>query len=42
MEGQTAGGYILEKAFGQLVNYDKSPWNHCEMGVIATNGCLEV
>lgn len=42
MEGQAAGGYILKKAGGQILNYDKSSWNHCETGAIATNGCLEV
>lgn len=42
MEGQAAGGYILEKAGGKILNYDKSIWNHCEIGVIATNGCLVV
>lgn len=42
MEGQAAGGYILKKAGGKMLDYDKSPWNHSETGVIATNGCLEV
>jgi fructose-1,6-bisphosphatase/inositol monophosphatase family enzyme len=37
MEGQAAGGYILEKAGGKILNYDKSPWNHCEKGIIAAN-----
>lgn len=26
-EGQIAGGYILEKAGGKILNYDKSQWN---------------
>lgn len=42
MEGQAAGGYILKKAGGKVLNYDKSSWNHCETGVIAINGSLEV
>lgn len=42
MEGQAAGGYILQKAGGQLLNYDKCKWDHCETGIVATNGCLEL
>ncbi|NJD03470.1 MAG: hypothetical protein FIA99_12950 [Ruminiclostridium sp.] len=42
MEGQAAGGYILQKAGGKILNYDKSSWNHCETGIIGTNGRLEV
>lgn len=42
MEGQAAGGYILQKAGGKLSNYDRSPWNHYETGIVGTNGHLEV
>ncbi len=42
MEGQAAGGYILQKAGGSLLNYDRSTWKHYETGVIGTNGHLEV
>lgn len=42
MEGQAAGGFILQKAGGKMLNYDKSSWNHCETGIIGTNGRLEV
>lgn len=40
MEGQAAGGYILKKAGGKLLNYDRSPWNHYETGIVGTNGHL--
>lgn len=42
MEGQAAGGYILQKAGGQLLNYDRCKWNHCETGIVAMNGSLEL
>lgn len=42
MEGQAAGGYILRKAGGKAFNYDRSLWNHCDVGITATNGYLEV
>ncbi len=42
MEGQAAGGYILQKAGGKLSNYDRSPWKHYETGIVGTNGNLEV
>jgi myo-inositol-1(or 4)-monophosphatase len=42
MEGQAAGGFILEKAGGKLLNYNRIPWNHYETGIIGTNGHLEV
>lgn len=42
MEGQAAGGYILQKAGGKLSNYDRSPWNHYETGIVGMNGHLEV
>lgn len=42
MEGQAAGGFILQKAGGKILNYDKSSWNHRETGIIGTNGRLEV
>ena len=42
MEGQAAGGFILQKAGGLLSNYDKSPWNHFETGIIACNGFLNI
>lgn len=42
MEGQAAGGFILQKAGGKLSNYDRSPWNHYETGIISTNENLEV
>jgi len=42
MEGQAAGGFILQKAGGKLLNYDKSSWNHCETGIIAANSCLKI
>ncbi len=42
MEGQAAGGYILQKAGGKLSNYDRSPWKHYETGIFSTNGHLEV
>lgn len=42
MEGQAAGGYILQKAGGKVFNYDKSPWTHSATGVIAANSLLEL
>lgn len=42
MEGQAAGGYILQKAGGKISNYDRSPWNHYETGIVGTNGHLKV
>lgn len=42
MEGQAAGGYILQKAGGQLLNYNKCKWDHCETGIVATNGNIEL
>ncbi len=41
MEGQAAGGYILHKAGGKLLNYDRSRWEHTKQGVMASNGYLE-
>ena len=37
MEGQAAAGLILEKANGNLLNYDKSLWNHEKVGIITSN-----
>lgn len=34
--------YFETKIGGKVRNYDKSPWNHYETGIIATKGCLEV
>lgn len=42
MEGQAAGGYILQKAGGQVLGYNKDRWNHCKTGIVATNGSLEL
>ena len=42
MEGQAAGGFILQKAGGALLDYDGSPWNHHKTGIVGTNGHLEV
>lgn len=42
MEGQAAGGFILQKSGGKILNYNKSSWNHCETGIIGTNGRLVI
>lgn len=41
MEGQAAASLILKKSGGNILNYDKTPWNHEKMGIIATNS-LEI
>ena len=40
MEGQAAAALILQRAGGTVQNYDRSPWDHRTVGVVATNGGL--
>lgn len=42
MEGQSAAAFILKKAGGFLLDYDKSHWNHKNTGIIATNNKLQL
>ena len=42
VEEQAAGGYILQRAGGNSLNYDRSPWNHYQTGIVGTNRHLEV
>lgn len=42
MEGQAAGGYILEKAGGNVLNYDQSSWDHSIKGIIGMNDSMEL
>jgi fructose-1,6-bisphosphatase/inositol monophosphatase family enzyme len=41
-EGQVAGAYILQKAGGNIRNYEDSDYDYKKAGIIATNGTLLV
>ncbi len=41
-EGQVAASYILQKAGGDVYDYDGSPYNFNNPGIIATNGSIHL
>lgn len=41
-EGQVAASYILQRAGGEVLNYDGSPYRYRDPGIIATNGSIKL
>jgi fructose-1,6-bisphosphatase/inositol monophosphatase family enzyme len=40
VEGHAAAAFLVERAGGLVMNYDRSRWDHRSRGVVATNGAL--